>query len=87
MIVAKPGYKFVVTFTLPSGMKFAAGMVDGYLALIPIPANGALRSVIAWDNTRDLFNFVRAFREENGEENWENLQRLKPDIGQVKISQ
>lgn len=84
--IAKPGFKFVLVFTLPSGSKFVAGDNDGFFALIPI-SDGIVRGAIAWDCTDDVVKWIEVFKKENGAEAWKKIMReLNPEIGQVKLA-
>ena len=84
---AKPGFRFIITFTLPSGLKLAMGEHQGSMALIPIDESGYLRKVLAWPSMDEVMKFLKDFEKTNGKEAIAKLKSLKMDIGQVKIAQ
>lgn len=85
--IAKPGFKFILTFTLPSGLKFAAGEHEGNLALVPIEEDGVLRGVLAWNSSDDVRAWLKFFKDKNDKEVWKKFKKLKPSMGQVKVAQ
>lgn len=86
MTVARPGHKFIIICTLPSGAKFAVAEHEGMLALSPIE-DGIVRGSIAWDTSTECIDFLKKFRKDNGEENWKKFRKLNLEIGEIKIAQ
>jgi hypothetical protein len=86
-MMAKPGCMYVLTFTFPSGNRYAAGEVDGKFAFVEIPPDGRLRGVLAWKDIVEFEMWLSNFKTNIGEVKWSNLMTLRPEIGQVKIAQ
>ena len=87
MKTARPGHKFVLVLTLPSGQEFTAGASGDQLILIPIEDHGILRGAIAWDNTADLKEWLSVFKSLNDETTYKKILSMKPTIAEIKIAQ
>lgn len=83
---APPGTKFIIVFTLPSGAQMAAGGVGDKFALMPIPQNGQLNSVLAWDDSRQVAQWMKAFKRQVGDQEWAKLMELRPALGRVTVT-
>ena len=81
----QPGTKFILIFTLPSGVKLAAGGHDGKFALVPIPKDGRLKNVLAWNDSREVAKWLKEFRKQVGEDQWAKWWELKPELGRVCV--
>lgn len=86
LVKARDGFKFVMVLTLPDGVKCAVGEHEDMIALIPIDETGNLRGVIAWDSYDEVREWLKRFREQNGESNFKLWMSFKPEIGEVVIA-
>ena len=87
---AKEGHKWTIVLTLPSGGKFVCGEHEGKLALVPI-GDGTkevkLNKVLAWDDSKEVSLWMKKLFLTMTSAEKEAFLRMKPDLGQVALTQ
>lgn len=85
-MLAEPGTKFIVVFTLPSGKQMAGGGRDGKFALVEIPKTGMMNGILAWDDSKEVGAWIKSFRAKVGQVEWEKWWIMRPALGRVRLS-
>ena len=77
--------KYTLIVTTTEGKCYLAKKDDGSIYFTPVPSNGRMESVVAFDNPKQVSKYLKYMRSFLGEEDFKILWAAKPELGVVKI--
>ena len=80
--------KWIIRFTLPSGLQLAASGHKGRFAMVPIdPETGVVKNAHAWSSKHKAEEYWGEFLKGIGPIESRKIYRLKPEICQCLVAQ